>query len=167
MLYKRVKDIESIEAILSSDSSASALDVYKTTKFVQLLQTARWRNELAGRAEVVAVSPGNAIRYHRNAKQLTYPRTGFVPATGLSRESGTLASLAMRYVLPLAPFATSLEDGGKAILRAMNDDLDLSDGNLLLEKTGQWDDVDSRINDTALQEKWWLSERDIEALQQI
>lgn len=59
MLYKRVKDADAIHQVLSSRSQASALDVYKATKFVQLLQTAQWRDQLARRAQVVAVSPGN------------------------------------------------------------------------------------------------------------
>ena len=67
MLYKRVKDAGGIKDMLASDSRGSALGIYKTTKYVQLLQTAKWRDQLKGRSQVVAVSPG------------------FVPETGLSR----------------------------------------------------------------------------------
>ena len=70
----------------------------------------------------------------------------------------------MRYILPLAPFATSLHDGGRAICRAMVDDLDLSDDHLLLDKTGKWDDLDPRIGDSALRQTWWLTKEEIESM---
>ncbi|KDN50887.1 hypothetical protein RSAG8_00514, partial [Rhizoctonia solani AG-8 WAC10335] len=44
---------------------------------------------------------------------------GFVPQTGLARESSWLTRQVMAYVMPLFPFTTSLEEGGKTIARAM------------------------------------------------
>ncbi|KAJ1308585.1 hypothetical protein OPQ81_004283 [Rhizoctonia solani] len=44
---------------------------------------------------------------------------GFVPQTGLARESSWLTRQFMTYVMPMFPFTTSLEQGGKTIARAM------------------------------------------------
>ena len=61
MLYKSVKDTGALHSTLGSASTASAMSIYKATKFVQLLQTLQWRERLsqAGKgAQVIAVSPG-------------------------------------------------------------------------------------------------------------
>ena len=97
---------------------------------------------------------------------VAFVHTGFVPETGLSRENGVAEKLLMRYVMPWAPFATTLHDGGRAILRAMVEDVDLAaPSHILLDKSGAWDDLDSRVLDKALQREWWLGTAEIEALE--
>ncbi|KAH7343864.1 hypothetical protein B0J17DRAFT_193939 [Rhizoctonia solani] len=44
---------------------------------------------------------------------------GFVPHTGLARETSWLMRQLMTYVMPMFPFTTSLEEGGSTIARAM------------------------------------------------
>lgn len=96
----------------------------------------------------------------------------------------------MQYILPWAPFATTLHEGkfwaflphhyrkrtyqsimrvgAQAIRRAMT----LSDKpqvvkatNHVLTKAGEWEAVNDVVSDTGVMEKWWLSREDLEALQ--
>jgi len=46
---------------------------------------------------------------------------GFVPNTGLSRESNVAFRIAASYILPMAPFATSLYQGADTILKSIED----------------------------------------------
>ena len=89
-----------------------------------------------------------------------------MPETGLSRENGVAEKLLMRYVMPWAPFATTLHDGGRAILRAMVEEIDsTAPSDILLDKSGAWNELDSRVLDEALQRDWWLGTAEIEALE--
>ncbi|ORY73638.1 hypothetical protein BCR35DRAFT_307097 [Leucosporidium creatinivorum] len=99
-LHTRVRSVEKLEAILRG-KEGSAMDRYAASKFIQLLGAGQWKDELRGRADVVAVSPG------------------FIPTTSLSRDSPLLQRLFMHYILSWAPFCTSLHDGASSLLRLL------------------------------------------------
>jgi NAD(P)-dependent dehydrogenase (short-subunit alcohol dehydrogenase family) len=61
---------ESLERDLRADTVIDLYTTYCQTKFVQLANAHWWRRELAGKATVVAVSPG------------------FIPGTNLVKKSG-------------------------------------------------------------------------------
>lgn len=61
---------ESLEHDLRADTVIDLYTTYCQTKFVQLANAHWWRRELAGKATVVAVSPG------------------FIPGTNLVKKSG-------------------------------------------------------------------------------
>ncbi|KIO29490.1 hypothetical protein M407DRAFT_242584 [Tulasnella calospora MUT 4182] len=78
--------------------------VYQITKFVQiylLYMTVQRFETTKPTVTVVVVSPG------------------FVPDTGLSRELGTIRSGLMHYIMPKTPFATTIPDGGRHIIKGL------------------------------------------------
>ncbi|KAG8904761.1 hypothetical protein FRB99_001238 [Tulasnella sp. 403] len=80
------------------------MEVYHITKLLQvyLLYAAQEKFETyKPGVTVVAVSPG------------------FVPDTGLNRELGFVKSGVMHYLLPHAPFSTTVPDGGRNIARGI------------------------------------------------
>lgn len=141
-LYKKIKDPQTLESTVGADSTASAFDTYAATKFIQLLNVLKWKEEMKDQGDIMLVSPG------------------FVPSSGLSRESGLLGRAFMQYILPLAPFATSIEGGGQAILRAMTTEEAVDDR--LLSKDGEWDKLEDAVLDLENQNKWYLDQGRIE-----
>ncbi|KAK4048647.1 hypothetical protein OIV83_004617 [Microbotryomycetes sp. JL201] len=116
------QSIETIAAVHASltisvngTNASKPMDRYSASKLVQMLTAQAWKHTLKGRADVVAVSPG------------------FVPTSGLNRESPWYLKLFMTYVLARAPFATTLEKGASIIRLAIDPDVD--DSQLKLELT--------------------------------
>lgn len=90
-----------------------------------------------GRPVAIAVSPG------------------FVPQTGLVRDYYWWTRLFMTYIMPLLPFTTSLQDGGKVIAQAMIDQ-NLESG-LYISPRGS-ESLAQVCLDTSLRSTWhdWL-----------
>ncbi|KAK0708533.1 short-chain dehydrogenase/reductase [Lasiosphaeris hirsuta] len=112
---------------------------YAQTKFVQLLGAHWWRRALAGRALVVAVSPG------------------LIPGTGLARGMG--------FSGVVGPDAKSVPEGAASILRAFTrDDFPEDPERIFLTSWGEWweKDVYQATLNRALQEKWNPSKESIE-----
>jgi hypothetical protein len=55
------KPAAQLESIVSSSSKARSIEVYRATKFIQLASVAKWADRFAGKAEIVAVSPGRSF----------------------------------------------------------------------------------------------------------
>ncbi len=121
-LHRSVKDLGALDDFFAASSHNGSSskpwtlrETYAASKFLQMLGIRALRRRIedilkeqgvpAGLVEVVVVQPG------------------FVPQTGLSRESSLLTRFAMSYLLPWAPFATSLDDAGKYIADACTIDL--------------------------------------------
>lgn len=170
-LHRSLKDIADLDSFFAASSTGETKawtlrETYAASKFLQMLGVRALRRRLEedfekrrvprGRVEVVVVQPG------------------FVPQTQLCRESGLMTRLAMSYILPWAPFATSLEDAGTYIANACTIDLappqteEQADGfhsstgavvqSALLEvhaKGQRFGTLDARTADVQLQDKWW------------
>lgn len=67
---RRVEDPSAVEGQVKAGSGADGATTYCNTKFAQLLGAHWWRRRLAGKCDVVAVSPG------------------LIPHTGIFRGSG-------------------------------------------------------------------------------
>lgn len=175
-LHRSVKDLGVLDDFFAASSHNGSSskpwtlrETYAASKFLQMLGIRALRRRIedilkeqgvpAGLVEVVVVQPG------------------FVPQTGLSRESSLLTRFAMSYLLPWAPFATSLDDAGKYIADACTIDLpaetssepgsEEQDGfhsqnglvrSALLKvhaKKQRFGTLDLRTGDISLQDKWW------------
>ncbi|KAK4705276.1 hypothetical protein P7C70_g932, partial [Phenoliferia sp. Uapishka_3] len=66
---------------------------YSASKFVQMTAASGWSKMLEGMVDVVAVSPG------------------FIPTTGLNRESSVWGRFFLKWILYWAPFCSSVEQG--------------------------------------------------------
>ncbi|KAI5481824.1 hypothetical protein MNV49_000101 [Pseudohyphozyma bogoriensis] len=124
---------------------------YSTSKFAQMVGARYWTDRLRNRADVVAVSPG------------------FIPQTGLNRESGYLNRFFLWYILSWAPFCSTVDQGAAGILRALtmsSDDLASlaaeSEGVLYLDNQGKRVDPNPLIYDMDLVE-WAPSEEKIKS----
>ncbi|KAJ9478366.1 Short-chain dehydrogenase [Pseudozyma hubeiensis] len=170
-LHRSIKDVAVLDRFFSAASHESTSpwtlrETYAASKFLQMLGVRALRQRLQDALEA-AKAPAGSV-------EIVVVQPGFVPQTGLCRDSGLLTRLAMSYVLPWAPFATSLDDAGRYIADACTIDLSESeaqeeeqDGFLsrdslvpsaLLEvraKKQRFGTLDSRTADTQLQEKWW------------
>ncbi|CBQ71773.1 conserved hypothetical protein [Sporisorium reilianum SRZ2] len=172
-LHRSVKDLSVLDSFFSSTSHGSSSpwtlrETYAASKFLQMLGVRALRRRIEGSLKAAAV-PSNRV-------EVVVVQPGFVPQTALCREPGLVTRLAMSYVLPWAPFATSLDDAGKYIADACTIDLsaaeerpDEQDGfhskdtlvrSALLEvhaKKQRFGALDSRTADIQLQEQWWPS----------
>lgn len=170
-LHRSVKDLAVLDSYFSASSHDSSSpwtlrETYAASKFLQMLGVRALRRRIE-EALIAATVPAGSV-------EVVVVQPGFVPQTGLSRETGFLSRLAMSYVLPWAPFATSLEDAGKYIADACTIDLPASEADsndedgfhsqqaivpsALLEvhaKKQRFGTLDPRTGDIDLQEKWW------------
>lgn len=126
-LHSSAPSLSTLESLLKGETPAKdGLTRYKASKFIQLAYAYSYAQRHKQRT-IVAVSPG------------------FVPDTGLSRESGFLTRLMMRYVLSWMPFATSIEEGAQAISRAVSETPAEAGQLHYVDKTGKETDYDERI----------------------
>ncbi|KAJ7447537.1 hypothetical protein B0H11DRAFT_1878662 [Mycena galericulata] len=136
---RMVKDPSTLENDLQAGST-TAKTTYPDTKFTQLLAAHWWRRQLAGECTVVAVSPG------------------FIPGTGLARDSGSQFPAN-------APDAKSVPEGAASILASLTrTDFPADPEQIFLTSWGEWWPKDTYANslDRALQDKWCLSQEEIE-----
>lgn len=115
---------------------STRLESYSATKFLQLVTAQSWHRNLSDAIDIVAVSPG------------------FVPTSGLNRESAWHTRLFMHYVLSWAPFATTIEAGGQAIASALTCDIADQQGLPYVSLPGRKVTLDPRTADEALIRKW-------------
>ena len=170
-LHRTVKDLAVLDGFFSSASHSSTQpwtlrETYAASKFLQMLGVRALRRRLQKSLQAMSVPSGSV--------EVVIVQPGFVPQTGLSRETGLLTRFAMSYILPWAPFTTSLDDAGKYIADACTIDLSAaaeqpddddgfhSQGNLvraaLLEvhaKKQRFGRLDPRTAHLSLQERWW------------
>ncbi|SGY82950.1 BQ5605_C009g05606 [Microbotryum silenes-dioicae] len=89
--------VASLPTILKSPSTLS-MERYRSTKFTQMANAHYWKSTLKTRdVDVVAISPG------------------FVPTSGLNRESSAWTRFFLRWVLWWFPFVSTDEQGNSAI----------------------------------------------------
>ncbi|PWN54374.1 hypothetical protein IE53DRAFT_404174 [Violaceomyces palustris] len=120
-LHSKLKNLDALDSYFSRSSFQSSdpwslLDTYAASKFLQMVGIRSYRRRLEvhlGRSSSVEVIEQTVPRIEVVAVQ-----PGFVPQTGLSRESSLLKRLVMTYLLPLMPFATSLDDAGDCVAQA-------------------------------------------------
>ncbi|SNX83340.1 uncharacterized protein MEPE_02047 [Melanopsichium pennsylvanicum] len=170
-LHRSIRDLSVLDSSFSASSHDSTKpwtlrETYAASKFLQMLGIRALRRRLEDALKHEGVPPGSV--------EVVVVQPGFVPQTGLSRESGLLTRFAMSYVLPWAPFATSLDDAGKYIADACTVELQSAhahkeeqDGfhspqsivrSALLEvraKKQLFGTLDARTGDIELQDKWW------------
>ncbi|SPO23034.1 uncharacterized protein UTRI_01712 [Ustilago trichophora] len=170
-LHRSIKDLAVLDSFFSSSSPGNTQpwtlrETYAASKFLQMLGVRALRRRIEQVLKAKSVPQGSV--------EVVVVQPGFVPQTGLSRESGLLTRFAMSYVLPWAPFTTSLEDAGTYIANACTVDLSTSDiqsedadgfhsqnslaRSALLEvhaKKQRFGKLDSRSADIELQEQWW------------
>ncbi|KAK3347135.1 hypothetical protein B0T25DRAFT_294906 [Lasiosphaeria hispida] len=137
---RNVPDASVLDAdLLAGGPEVPRATTYAQTKFVQLLGAHWWRRTLAGRAVVVAVSPG------------------LVPGTGLGRGMG--------FAGMVGPDAKSVPEGATSILRAFTrDDFPEDPERIFLTSWGEWweKEVYQGALNRELQEKWSPSKESIE-----
>ncbi|SPC66800.1 uncharacterized protein UHOD_02314 [Ustilago sp. UG-2017b] len=171
-LHRSLKDLSLLDTFFSSSSHSSSSEkpwtlreTYAASKFLQMLGVRALRRRIQ-EALTKAGVPSASV-------EVVVAQPGFVPQTALCRESGPLARFAMSYLLPWAPFATSLDDAGRYIANACTVELPVhqseeqQDGfhdtksivpSALLEvhqKKQRFATLDARTADKQLQEKWW------------
>lgn len=175
-LHRSVKDVAVLDDFFAPSSHDSTepwtlRETYAASKFLQMLGIRALRRRIEEALKKISVPEGSI--------EVVVVQPGFVPQTGLARESGLLSRLAMWYLLPHAPFATSLKDAGQYIANACTVDLPTSadevageqstsqDGfgdqasfvrSAMLEvhaKQQRFGTPDPRTADIALQDKWW------------
>ncbi|TKY86713.1 hypothetical protein EX895_004353 [Sporisorium graminicola] len=176
-LHRSVKYLSVLGSYFSSSSHDSSSpwtlrETYAASKFLQMLGVRALRHRIEASLKAAAV-PSDRV-------EVVVVQPGFVPQTGLSRESSLLTRFAMSYVLPWAPFTTSLDDAGKYIADACIIDLSSSevqsdgqDGfhsqdthvrSALLEvhaRKQRFGTLDPRTADVQLQQRWWPSACDL------
>ncbi|EPQ26477.1 uncharacterized protein PFL1_05799 [Pseudozyma flocculosa PF-1] len=122
-LHRSVKDTAALDDLFAASQHErpaadwSLMRSYGHSKFLQMLGIRAYRRKLAQTLEQHGKSSHRAV-------DIVVVQPGFVPSTGLSRETGWLSRLAMSYILPLFPFATSPTQAGSWIARACYVDLD-------------------------------------------
>lgn len=170
-LHRSIKDLSVLDRFFSSSSHASASswtlrETYAASKFLQMLGVRAIRRRIQDALEAAAAPAGSV--------EVVVVQPGFVPQTGLCRDSNLVTRFAMSYVLPWAPFATSPNAAGKFIADACTMDLSASplqaededgfhakDGlvpSALLEvraKNQCFGTLDPCTADIQLQEQWW------------
>lgn len=170
-LHRSLKGTSILDSHFSSSSHGisspwTLRETYAASKFLQMLGVRALRRRLQDALKAAAVPVGSV--------EIVVVQPGFVPQTGLCRDSGLLTRLAMSYVLPWAPFATSLDDAGRYIADGCTIDLSSCDVQVedadgfhsqdtlvpsaLLEvhaKKQRFGTLDSRTSDVQLQERWW------------
>ncbi|PWN18904.1 hypothetical protein BCV69DRAFT_52908 [Microstroma glucosiphilum] len=191
-LHRQIKDVKHLDAFFnpgpttasssdpSSDSSApppawSLMGSYGASKFLQMLGVQRLLKELqslplprgftSAQIDSSSSSSSSSPRIEVIAVQ-----PGFIPSTGLSRETSPLARIATLWILPfLAPlvsFIATPEEGGEMLLRACTRPVDeISAGvrkTLLVRgrareggQRAERQRPDVRSEDEGLMEEWW------------
>lgn len=174
-LHRSIKDAAILDDYFAAASQTSTKpwtlrETYAASKFLQMLGVRALCRRIEATLSAMSVPPGMV--------EVVVVQPGFVPQTGLTRESGFVTRMAMAYLMPWAPFATTLEDAGRYIANACTVDLssfnttdddhtEQQDGfgakdrlvrSALLEvrnKQQQFGTLDPRTADVDLQEKWW------------
>ncbi|PWZ00724.1 hypothetical protein BCV70DRAFT_175110, partial [Testicularia cyperi] len=202
-LHRSVKDLATLDAFFaaprsdfesgSGSGSGSGLpqqtaqnhpkwtlrETYAASKFLQMLGIRAFRRKLE---QALLSSPADHADPSRSRSapgygiEIVIVQPGFVPQTGLARETSWFGRLVMSYLLPLALFTTSLDQAGRYIAQACypssvsawskqhEDDGFHSPHShvraaLLQQKNGSqlFATLDQRSADIQLQEKWWPS----------
>jgi len=136
----RNNDPSKLEEKLKANSDATRGELYRMSKFVQLLGAHWWRRELAGQCVVVAVSPG------------------LIPGSDLARN-------APGFLSKTSPDAKSVPEGARSVLAAFTrSDFPADPDQIFLTSWGEWWDksVYEPSLDHALQDKWSPSVEQIE-----
>lgn len=173
-LHRSLKQTDTLDTLFGASGSCTTpwtlRESYAASKFLQMLGIRALRRRMDDYVR------NHGLNVPTGAVEIVVVQPGFVPQTGLSRESSLIGRIAMTYLLPWAPFATRLEDAGEYIAKACYVDLDqasqvdaenAADGfssadtivrGALLEvknKQQQFGEPDIRTADIELQEKWW------------
>ncbi|CAO1613273.1 unnamed protein product [Sympodiomycopsis kandeliae] len=174
-LHRRLQKVEDLDQFFNPRQEAkewTLIKSYGASKFLQTLGVdylarllrKQFQGETDAKIEVVVVQPG------------------FIPNTGLTRESAWSTRLSMSYVLPLLPvsFITTVEKGAENLSLALSRPLTSfawSKENCEKKETTTWDGEtvkdglrtalivkdalkevpDSRAQDEELGKKWWPS----------
>jgi len=121
------------------ESGYTATRAYKNAKLAQLWFLFEWERRFGSQGlHADAVSPG------------------FVPSTAAPRAKG-LQRLLLRYVFPLLPFARTVDDAVRAIVRACEDDLSADGGRYFESEALAAASADARSTELA-SEFWALAE---------
>ncbi|CAI2180318.1 12926_t:CDS:2 [Funneliformis geosporum] len=145
------KNFESLDVKNLNDSKGyDGLLFYRHSKLVQMLFFNQL-NKLLEREEKEKVS-------------LIAIEPGFMPQTDLSRESAIYIKLLMKYILPLAPFARTPEQGGTVIVYASTSpELEKQSG-LYINKCCKVDKASEDSYKEDLQKTWWNISCDLTGL---
>ncbi|GAP85641.1 putative short-chain dehydrogenase reductase protein [Rosellinia necatrix] len=136
---RMVTDTSTLEDEMLAAKETSGT-VYPATKFIQFAGAHWWRRQLAGRCDVVAVSPG------------------LIPNTGLGRGSDMVIPDGL-------PDAKSVPEGARSVLAAFaRDDFPEDPDRLFLTSWGEWwpKDLYPLSLDRDLQDRWSPSREAIE-----
>ncbi|TLD18152.1 hypothetical protein PspLS_10373 [Pyricularia sp. CBS 133598] len=141
--FEQVSDPSALETTLKAGSGAEAMKTYPATKFSQLLNAHWWRRQLHPQGcTLVAVSPG------------------FIPSTGLSRETD------FEEKFKSLPGGKSVQEGAASLLAAFTrNDLPEDPDLIFLTSWGEWwgrDKLEKTL-DKGLQDKWSPGLQEIEA----
>lgn len=141
---RNVSDVSTIEKTMKAGSGADVRPVYAATKFTQLLAANWWRRQLAGKCNVVAVSPG------------------LIPGTGLAKGLGLVS--------PDMPDAKPVPEGAQSIIQALKrSDFPADPEQIFLTSWGEWwpKDVYGQSLDRDLQERFSPSKEQIESQERV
>lgn len=162
---RNVSDTSVIEEKMKAGSGADVRTLYATTKFTQLLAAHWWRRQLAGKCDVVAVSPG------------------LIPGTNLAKGLG-LISPNMSDAKPVpegecnrfpavcrdGDWTDSSMTGAQSIIQALKrSDFPEDPEQIFLTSWGEWwpKDVYENSLDRDLQERFCPSKEQIETQEHI
>ncbi|KNE67422.1 hypothetical protein AMAG_11883 [Allomyces macrogynus ATCC 38327] len=123
-LHTRVPDTlpDPVEASKQPKSAAGphydGLHTYSVSKLYNVWFARQLARLLTGTDRVASPTLQAHLARLQPTATSVYLCPGFIPTTGLARQSGFLRSILMHYVLPWFPFTTTVEDGAARILFA-------------------------------------------------